>query len=142
MSKFSNERLNDIYDKTDGHCHLCGKKVSFSNYNEPRKKGAWEVEHSVPKSKGGTDHLNNLFPACIDCNRSKSDRHTKTARAWHGRKAAPLSKEKKKSNRRKNTAAMGIAGVTLGGLVGGPVGAAVVGTLGALVGNGMNPDKE
>ena len=29
------------------------------------------MEHSVPKAKGGTDYLRNLFPACISCNLDK-----------------------------------------------------------------------
>jgi 5-methylcytosine-specific restriction endonuclease McrA len=35
--------------------------------------GAWEVDHIRPRSRGGTDYLRNLVPACIECNRSKGD---------------------------------------------------------------------
>jgi 5-methylcytosine-specific restriction endonuclease McrA len=65
------EILRRIYDRTEGHCHICGKKLSFANYAISSGRGAWEVEHSVAKATGGTNHLNNLFPACITCNRSK-----------------------------------------------------------------------
>ena len=71
---FSNEQLNDIYDKTNGYCEYCGKKIAFKNYGVVGERGAWEVDHSNPKSRGGTDYLRNLFPACIDCNRDKGDR--------------------------------------------------------------------
>jgi 5-methylcytosine-specific restriction endonuclease McrA len=70
---WTNEELNDIYDKNNGYCWHCGKKLSFSNYGKPWEKGAWEVDHSIPLSRGGTDHFNNLVPACIECNRSKQD---------------------------------------------------------------------
>jgi len=80
---YDNETLNCIYEKTEGHCHICGKKLSFSNYHRLGRTGAWEVDHSVPVAKGGTDHLNNLFPACIACNREKGTVTSRTARNWH-----------------------------------------------------------
>ncbi len=111
---FSDEQLNWIYDRTNGKCHICGKQVFFVNYGNPNGKGAWEVEHSVPRAKGGSDYLRNLYPACIKCNRAKSTATTRTARAWHGRTRAPLSKEKREQSKQRN--AMAGAGVL--GLVG------------------------
>jgi len=70
---YTDEDLNYIYDKNEGFCWHCGRKLSFVNYGRLGEKGAWEVDHSVPKARGGTDHLNNLVPACIACNRSKQD---------------------------------------------------------------------
>jgi 5-methylcytosine-specific restriction endonuclease McrA len=69
---FSQITLRKIFDKTGGYCYHCGKKLSFSNYGSLSGKGSWEVDHSMPLSKGGTDHLNNLLPSCIPCNRDKS----------------------------------------------------------------------
>jgi len=37
------------------------------------EKGAWEVDHSKPLSRGGTDYLRNLVPSCIECNCSKGN---------------------------------------------------------------------
>ena len=62
---YSDERLSDIYDRTSGYCHICGKKLSFSNYCRPGCKGAWEVEHSKARVNGGCDSLNNLYAACM-----------------------------------------------------------------------------
>jgi CRISPR/Cas system Type II protein with McrA/HNH and RuvC-like nuclease domain len=70
---YSDEDLNYIYDKADGHCYYCDKKIDWSNYGRPGEKGAWSVDHMRPVSRGGTDHLNNLVPACITCNSSKGD---------------------------------------------------------------------
>ena len=70
---YTNEKLNIIYDKNNGRCWHCNKKLSFTNYGMIGEKGAWEVDHSNPVSRGGTDYLRNLVPACIDCNRSKGD---------------------------------------------------------------------
>lgn len=69
---WDNEILNEIYDKTDGYCRYCGKKICWKNYGEPGERGAWEVDHSNPRALGGTDRMSNLWPACIECNRDKS----------------------------------------------------------------------
>jgi hypothetical protein len=71
---FSNEDLNDIYDKNDGYCWHCGKKLAFANYGMVGQKGAWEVDHSNPQ---GVDDLRNWVPSCISCNRSKQDLTTR-----------------------------------------------------------------
>ena len=78
---FSDDELNDIYDKTDGYCEYCGKKIAFKNYGMAGERGAWEVDHSNPRSRGGTDYMRNLVPACISCNRDKSDRTGRAYRA-------------------------------------------------------------
>lgn len=130
---YSEELLNRIYDRTDGYCHICGKKLSFVNYGKRGGKGAWQVEHSRPKAKGGTDHPKNLYAACIICNQDKWITATRTARSWHDRKKAPLSKARKQDARTRNTitgAAIGlflgaqgglasmISGAVLGGMIG------------------------
>lgn len=33
-----------------------------------------EIEHVIPKSKGGTNSVNNLVVACVECNRKKSNK--------------------------------------------------------------------
>lgn len=53
-----------IYRKTHGHCYLCGEFVDFDSF---------EIEHKVPLSKGGTNELSNLCPACHCCNTIKHD---------------------------------------------------------------------
>ena len=136
---YDNATLRKIYDRTSGYCHLCHGKMSFTNYDRPGRKGAWEVEHSVPRSKGGTDHGNNLFGAHITCNREKSDRTTQTARRWHGKTRAPLSRARAREVRASNTAGGAIIGGLLG-LAGGPVGAIVGAIAGAAAGNSIKPE--
>jgi hypothetical protein len=78
------QKLNDIYDKTGGYCHLCNKKLSRTNYNAHGAKGAWHVDHSKALYNGGTHHMNNLFPACISCNLEKGTLHKTTIRKRKG----------------------------------------------------------
>lgn len=78
---FIDEELSEIYDKNDGYCRYCDKKLAFTNYGRLGERGAWEVDHSVPRSRGGTDYLRNLVPACVDCNREKGTRTGKAYRA-------------------------------------------------------------
>ncbi len=65
------ETLNRVYDKTDGYCGYCGKKLAWCNHGAYGARAAWQVDHSKPLSRGGTNHLNNLVPACIPCNQEK-----------------------------------------------------------------------
>lgn len=43
---YSRSQLRRIYDRTSGYCHLCHKKLAFTNYGRYGAKGVWEVEHS------------------------------------------------------------------------------------------------
>lgn len=129
-----------IYDRTDGHCHICHKKIALVNYGSIGGRGAWEVEHSKPQAKGGTDHGNNLYPACISCNRTKSDYTTRTARKWSGTTTAPFSKAAKARVADGNAD----AGTVIGGLVGvvgGPIGIAIGAFIGRQVGRSIKVPK-
>ena len=54
-----------LYGKQSGYCAGCGKHFEERHL---------EVDHYVPKSKGGTDHRSNLQLLCGACNRMKGDR--------------------------------------------------------------------
>ena len=136
----SDDRLNKIYDKTRGKCHLCHKNLSFINYNRFGAKGAWEIEHSKPKSLGGTDHLNNLYAACIRCNRQKSNGTNYSVRSKNGVRKAPLSAKARSKKILGNTAKGVVAGVTIGRFFG-PGGAVIGGAIGALMGSDKDPDQ-
>ena len=69
--KWDDETLDWVYDRTDGCCRYCGKRIYRNNYGMPGERGAWEVDHSVPIALGGTDYLRNLWPSCTECNRDK-----------------------------------------------------------------------
>ena len=137
---YSDEQLSEIYDRTSGYCHICRKKLSFQNYGRPGCKGAWEVEHSKARANGGCDRLNNLYPACITCNRDKSTTSTRAARAWYGRTKAPLSREKRRQARIGNSIATGIVGYIVGAMAG-PAWPVIGAVIGAGLGYRANPDR-
>lgn len=132
---FSTEKLRQIYDRTDGRCHICQtKKLAWCNYGTLERRGSWEVDHSTPKAKGGTDRLSNLLPACVSCNRRKRDGSTCRARALHGHTRRPLSGDERQSAHNKNVLSGGAAGLAAGLLFAGPIGAAIGGLGGATLG--------
>jgi 5-methylcytosine-specific restriction endonuclease McrA len=138
---YTKEHLDDIYERTSGYCHICHKKLARINYASSGARGAWEVDHSKARSRGGTDHGNNLLAACVSCNREKSNMRTALMRALNGKQRAPLSPLKRKQTKFKN----GVLGAVAGGVVGaifGPPGIVVGSIVGGCIAGRQNPDRE
>jgi hypothetical protein len=132
------EQLQAIFARTDGRCHLCGDRVFFSHYGRLDTAGAWEVEHSLPRAAGGTDHGNNLYAAHPSCNRSKCDGSTRAARILNGLTRAPLCAAKKEAIRERNTGVGLGVGIAVGSAVAGPLGALIGGVVGILIGDDID----
>ncbi len=49
-----------------------GNKMYKPSYGKSSLMG-WEIDHSKPQSKGGSDHLNNLQPMNTKANRQKGN---------------------------------------------------------------------
>jgi len=54
----------EVFKRDGFRCVYCGKSPP---------EIILECDHVEPKSKGGTDDINNLVTACFDCNRGKRD---------------------------------------------------------------------
>lgn len=138
---FQPEQLSRIFDRTSGYCHICRKKLCRNNYGQFGKRGAWEVEHSLAQCKGGSDHGNNLYAACIKCNREKGKLTTRTVRGRHGHTRAPMPIERRETARAENTFLGMVGGGLAGLLLGGPVGCALGVAAGGKFCNSLNPDE-
>jgi 5-methylcytosine-specific restriction protein A len=64
-------------DRDDWLCQPCQRKG--------RIRPATEVDHIMPKSRGGTDDLGNLAAICSDCHNAKTQREAAEAQG----RAAP-----------------------------------------------------
>lgn len=73
-----------VYAKCGGKCHLCHRRIILSHYGRNDVPSGWHIDHSVPRAMGGTDHQNNLLPACWYCNLSKGARPSEMVRRRNG----------------------------------------------------------
>lgn len=62
--QFSMSERLEVYNKYNGYCYLCGRKLDFSEF---------EIEHIIPLNRGGTNNFNNLGCSCHMCNRIKQN---------------------------------------------------------------------
>lgn len=60
-----------VYNLTGGKCAYCDTQLVESGGEQDQ----FCVEHVVPASLGGPNHLVNYVPSCRSCNNSKGDRH-------------------------------------------------------------------
>lgn len=65
--KVSAERLKEMYIKKP-NCYYCKIKLGHRNIH---------IDHKIPRSKGGSDTIENLVISCPDCNRLKHQRTDK-----------------------------------------------------------------
>ena len=54
-----------LFGQQEGRCNGCRTEFPFRMF---------EVDHLIPRSRGGTDHIDNLQLLCAHCNRTKGDR--------------------------------------------------------------------
>ena len=61
---FTSAERNMIYNRTEGHCGICGRFIPLEEYT---------IDHIIPLSKGGTNDPENLQACCSFCNKAKDD---------------------------------------------------------------------
>lgn len=50
-----------------------GTVIAKAAYRDEQSEFGWDIDHIIPKSKGGTDNVPNLRPLAIENNRRKAD---------------------------------------------------------------------
>ena len=73
------KRRHELFGQQEGRCGGCRHEFPFRNFT---------VDHVVPRSRGGTDHLDNLQLLCGACNSVKGDRTQAYLMARLGERAA------------------------------------------------------
>lgn len=72
----------NIFRRDGGQCMYCGQTAP---------KVVLELEHIVPRSRGGKDAWENLVAACHDCNQKKGDRTPEEAGMMLLRRPLPVT---------------------------------------------------
>ncbi|MGN9126022.1 HNH endonuclease [Oliverpabstia intestinalis] len=62
--KFTTEQRKIIYQKANGRCQLCGRKIEYEDMT---------LDHIVPLSLGGADEMDNLQCTDFACNKFKAN---------------------------------------------------------------------
>ena len=80
-----------VFNLTGGKCAYCDTQLVESGGEQDQ----FCIEHVVPSSMGGPNHLVNYVPSCRSCNNSKGDRHVlyfiRNSFVLRNRAAAPVS---------------------------------------------------
>ena len=63
--KKSNSKRFKVLMRDNFKCRYCGKTSDEKEL---------EVDHVIPKARGGSNNLENLVTSCFECNRGKRDK--------------------------------------------------------------------
>jgi hypothetical protein len=112
------KKINGLLKKSNGKCHYCNRRIlnhriypefkllergwfSYKHKNSVIKALYATVDHVIPRSKGGTNKLENLVASCYRCNNEK-DRVVPTRKLGVCVTCGKKSGEKRRCHRCRN----------------------------------------
>jgi len=138
MRTFDEATRRTVFEKSNWLCHLCWQPMAYSNYGNHGARGAWEIDHSIPVARGGTDHLNNLYAAHTTCNRSKQARSSASIRRQNGHARPPMSAAAMEELKSGDAWTGAISGGLLGARFFGPPGLLIGAVIGAIAAHAVD----
>lgn len=70
---------NDCHPNSHRECGICHETIFYGSHetvqNQRNSRGAWNLDHIIPISRGGSNQIKNLQAVHIFCNRSKGNRY-------------------------------------------------------------------
>jgi hypothetical protein len=82
VNEAKQKRFCRIFERDGGHCWYCGADL----HGYERGNDFVQIDHVLPKSKGGTNADSNLVLSCRDCNYGKKTKTLEEFRAYYERK--------------------------------------------------------
>lgn len=73
LAVWNKARAVDNYDSSTWRQDKCGAWMKFQFYGNRQSSLGWEIDHIIPKDRGGSDNLTNLRPLQWENNAAKSD---------------------------------------------------------------------
>lgn len=76
---------NQVIGRYGTVCWLCGQPIDMQASR--RAPLGLSIDHVIPRSKGGSDDIDNLRPAHLQCNCKRQDKPAaalRSRRAWSG----------------------------------------------------------
>lgn len=77
-----------LYDRADGHCEICGRRLGPGD--------RWQPDHVVALVNGGANSEGNLRVACEWCHSEKTKRDVEEKSRVHRKRVKHLGLEKKR----------------------------------------------
>lgn len=78
---FSPEKIQQVWEKgtyvtNEWRKDACGAWIHRDHYGHTETDYGWEIDHIIPKARGGSDDLSNLRPLHHMNNRAKAEGRT------------------------------------------------------------------
>ena len=77
-----------IIKKTESHCFYCWRSLTIDIEKVSKHIRFMTVDHKIPLIRGGTNDIENLVPACDQCNQLKGRRKVSELKIKRTRKIA------------------------------------------------------